>query len=117
MAHAFGTYVKTSPAGRYVIVANVALADSCLRLGARVVVLSIPGNPDRVRVRGLSRGGRRVTKYTRARALRDVRVAWEYDTDGEWLGFPSKEAATVCIAARLSPYAASSGGGSPNSQG
>lgn len=88
--------------GRYVIVANVALPDSCLRLGARVVVCSIPGNPERCRVRGLSRGGRRVTKYTRTRGLKNFRVAWEHDPHDEWYGFDSKEAAERVIAQRFS---------------
>ena len=87
--------------GRYVIVANVALADSCLRMGARVVVCSIPGNPDRVRVRGLTRGGRRVTKYTRLKGLSNIRTAWEHDPYDEWLMFATEADAERVIAERL----------------
>lgn len=87
--------------GNYVIVANVALPDSSLRMGARVVVLSIPGNPERVRVCGLSRGGRRVTKYTRTRGLKNIRAAWEYGPAHDGCTFATKEAAEECIAARF----------------
>lgn len=86
---------------RYVIVANVALADSCLRMGARVVVCSVPGNQKNVRVRGLTRGGRRVTKYTRLRGLKNFRAAWEYDPHDEWMMFASKADAERVIADRL----------------
>lgn len=82
------------------IVANVAAADSCLRLGARVVVLSIPGNPDHLLVRGISRGGRVVTKYTAWRRLKNYRVAWVYDHP---YGFATREEAECVIAARLTP--------------
>lgn len=89
--------------GRYVIVANVALPDSCLRMGARVVVCSVPGNPESVRVRGLTRGGRRVTKYTRLRGLTNLRAAWEHDPRDEWMMFATKADAERVIAERLTP--------------
>lgn len=58
------------------IVANVVYPDRCLRLGAKVWVLDIPGDPDRCKVRGLSRGGRVVTKWVTARRVGNVRVAF-----------------------------------------
>lgn len=83
----------------YAIVANVADADSCLRFGARVVVHSIPGNPASVMVRGLSRGGRAVTKWVKAHRLENIRVAWEHNPPP--LRFDSKESAERVIAERF----------------
>lgn len=89
--------------GAYAIVANVALPDSCLRTGARVVIHGIPGNPERVRVRGISRGGRAVTKYTRTAGLRDIRAAWEH-APPFGCSFASKDEAERCITERFGPF-------------
>jgi hypothetical protein len=83
----------------YGVVANVELPDSTLRKGARVVVLQQPGSADRVLVRGVSRGGRVVTKWTRLRGLKNFRVAWIHDPVMTW---PTREAAAE-VAERLSP--------------
>ncbi len=83
----------------YVIVANVASTDSALRLGARVVVEWIPGNPDHAQVRGLSRGGRRITKWVLTKRLKNFRVAWEEKP--RWPTYDTKGAAEAVIAARL----------------
>jgi hypothetical protein len=74
----------------YVLVGNI-VDDRLLRCGARVVIEMVPGNPDRVRVAGLSIGGRRITRWLRVDQLRDVRVAWEHDP--EWPAYTTKEAA------------------------
>jgi len=94
--------------GAYAIVANIARADSCLRLGARVVVQRIPGNPDNVEVRGVSRNGRVVTKYVKASRLRDMRVAWEHQPPFA-LAFATREDAAKVIAARFVESAWKSG--------
>ena len=60
----------------YVIYANVSAADSALRLGAKVLVMSAPGDPDNIQVRGLSRGGRNITKWTKRSRLKNFRVGW-----------------------------------------
>jgi hypothetical protein len=83
----------------YAIVANVSGADSCLRLGARVVVCSIPGNPAHVVVRGLSRGGRAVTKWVASSRLSNLRPAWEHKPPP--LSFETREGAEQCISARF----------------
>lgn len=58
------------------IVANVDAPDSALRLGARVVVMCIPGNEAHVFVRGLSRGGRVIEKWTMSNRLTNIRPAY-----------------------------------------
>lgn len=85
--------------GNYVIVANVMAADSCLRLGARVVVLSIPGNPAHVFVKGLSRSGRVIRKWTMRHRLHNFRAVWTFKP--EWSAFETKESAEREIAARF----------------
>lgn len=88
--------------GNYVIVANVAAADSSLRLGARVIVLGVPGNPDHVRVQGLSRGGRAISKWTMSKRLKSIRPAWEHrPPETCTLSFATKEEAARYIAARF----------------
>lgn len=89
--------------GKYAIVANVAGADSCLRFGARVVVQTIPGNPDHVEVRGLSRGGRPVTKWVVSSRLERFRPAWEHRPPP--LSFTTREEADQCIQTRLTESA------------
>ena len=85
--------------GAYVIIGNLAEPDAALRLGARLVILQIPGSPEQVLVRGLSRGGRRIRKWIPASRVRDMRVAWEHRPGGE--SFPTKEAAENMIRARF----------------
>lgn len=86
--------------GSYAIVANVAGADSCLRLGARVVVRCIPGNPAHVQVEGLTRGGRRVFKWVPSSRLTNIRAAWE-NRPPFACSFETKDEAERCIAERF----------------
>ena len=62
--------------GGYALVANIAWSDSCLRTDARVVVLQAGGDGRAVQVRGVTRGGRVVTKWVARKRLDRVRVAW-----------------------------------------
>ena len=75
---------------QWCVVANVADPRSTkLRMGSKVAVLEMnSGNgSDRVRVRGLSIGGRPITVWIGARYLRNARAAWSYpDEDGEHEG-------------------------------
>lgn len=87
--------------GAYAIVANVDAADSALRLGARVVVHNIPGNPEHIFVRGLSRGGRVIMKWTSRARLTNFRSAWIHRAPPLW--FASREEAEKVIAQRLTP--------------
>lgn len=83
----------------YVVVGNVRDPDSCLRMGARVVVEWVPGNPAKAQVRGLSRGGRRVTKWVPTRRLTKLRVAWEEKP--RWPTYATRELAEQAILVRL----------------
>lgn len=56
------------------IVANV-LSDRALRTGARVWVLRCNGDAENPVVRGLSKHGRLITKYTKFRRLTNYRAA------------------------------------------
>ena len=58
------------------VVANVANADSCLRLGAKVTLVWWSGNPDRAKWNGLSRGGRRIYKWLTRKRLKNFRAKW-----------------------------------------
>lgn len=68
----------TSDDRHFVIHANVAKADAGLRLGSKVEVLSVPGDPERVEVRGMSRGGRKITKYIATHRLKNFRAQWTH---------------------------------------
>jgi hypothetical protein len=57
------------------IVANV-VQDKSLRNGAKVWVLDIYGDGASVRVRGLSKGGRRITKFIHIKRLMNFRPEW-----------------------------------------
>lgn len=83
----------------YVIVANVVDADSCLRKGARVVVEWLPGDPAKAQVRGLSRGGRVVTKWIATKRLGNFRPAWEHKP--RWGAYRTREEALRAIMARV----------------
>ena len=83
----------------YGVVANVIAADSCLRMGARVVVEWVPGDPDKAHVRGLSRGGRRVSKWVATKRLGNFRVAWI--AKPEWATYSTREEATEKVLSRL----------------
>lgn len=57
------------------IVANV-IADQILRTGAKVWILHCNGDAEKPIVLGLSRGGRKVEKYTHFKRLENFRAAW-----------------------------------------
>ena len=59
----------------YGIVAN-AVKDKVFRQGAKVWILRWNGDFEHVIVRGISLGGRRVTKYTPFKSLHNYRAAW-----------------------------------------
>jgi hypothetical protein len=62
--------------GEYGLVANVH-GDKVLRDGAKIWILWWNGGgPDRVKVVGISKGGRRVTKFVPRKRLSNVRAAW-----------------------------------------
>jgi hypothetical protein len=86
--------VKTEPG--YVVVGNIASADSALRLGARVVVEWVPGSPDHAQVYGLSRGGRRIRKWVPVNRLKNLRIAWEHKP--RWVSFKTREEAEALLA-------------------
>lgn len=61
--------------GEYGLVANV-VSDRVLRVGAKVWILGWNGDAENAQVRGLSRGGRMVTKYIRLKRLKNFRSSW-----------------------------------------
>lgn len=71
-------FSQEKSAAVWVIVANVKGHHRVLRTGARVEVTRMwsGGGLERVEVRGLSRGGRRVNIWINAKRLRNVRVGW-----------------------------------------
>lgn len=91
------------PSDAFGIAANVTRPDSCLRLGAKVWIESIPGNPDNMRVRGLSRGGRRIEKWVNAKhSLGNFRVAWMPPKARLFCPtFPTREAALHYLRCRV----------------
>jgi hypothetical protein len=60
---------------RWGLVANV-VSDRVLRTGAKVWVQWVNGDAACPRVRGLSKGGRPVEKYTHYKRLHNFRAAW-----------------------------------------
>jgi hypothetical protein len=87
----------------FVIVANVAAADSVLRLGAKVVIEEVNGDPSHVRVRGCSRSGRVISKFLPLKRLTNLRPKWDHETES-WHKFETREQATEYIAARLAGH-------------
>ena len=57
---------------KWIIKANV-IQDKVFRDGAKVLILDIPGSLDSLQVRGLSKGGRTVTKWVQVNRLRNFR--------------------------------------------
>jgi len=64
----------------YGLYANV-VKDNVLREGAKVSVCSLTGGGERVRVRGLSVGGRKTEKYIAIKNLKNFRAKWVPDKD------------------------------------
>lgn len=57
------------------LVANV-VSDRALRTGAKVWILGWNGDAENAQVRGLSKGGKVITKYVRLKRLEKFRAAW-----------------------------------------
>jgi hypothetical protein len=81
--------------GAYALFANVVQPDSSLRLGAKVRIRSVPGEPANIEVRGMSRGGRMVTKWIRSNRLGNFRASWVPSSLGRWEGstWPTRDEA------------------------
>lgn len=83
---------------RWGIVANV-VSDRVLRTGARVWLLWVNGDAACPRVYGLSKGGRRIEKYTHYKRLHNYRAAWIPPVMQDVLfQFPDRAAAERCAA-------------------
>ena len=76
----------------YGIIANV-INDSVLRTGAKVWIHFCNGDAEYPNVSGLSRHGRRITKYISYKKLTNFRVAWipEHMRDKVEWAWESKE--------------------------
>lgn len=85
----------SSATGAYVVIGNIYLPDSALRMGARVRILAVPGDPAKAFVRGISRGGRVIDKWIASSRLRRLRVAWEPKPKKrqEWVTYETREEA------------------------
>ena len=83
----------------YGVVANVMEPDRVLRNGAKVWIMHGWGGGgwERLKVRGLSRGGRTVTKWVPIERLSNFRRAWmpENLRDSGYFLFEPEEATTV----------------------
>ena len=76
----------------WVIVANV-IEDPLLRRGAKVYLIQWHGSADNVQVIGLSRGGRRITKYIPFKRLRNFRPGWAPPYVDSYFDYDEKEKA------------------------
>lgn len=93
------------------LVANV-VSDRALRTGAKVWILGWNGDAENAQVRGISKGGKTITKYIKLKRLAKFRAAWIPEcrrwtpesklTDAVWPGFQWEDKAHVAeLAASL----------------
>lgn len=90
----------------YAITANV-VSDKALRTGARVWVLSVAGDPTRVVVAGLSKGGRRLPyKWMATKRLTNVRLKYlpEGLREETWLKGAQDDPRLLCEIERLTVH-------------
>lgn len=78
------------------IVANVATADHVFRAGTRLQVHQVPGDRDRARVSGVSRGGRRVVRWLLLSRIANPRIRWVSNVNG--IGAPERDHHTLVAA-------------------
>lgn len=98
--------VSTRPYG---IVANVINPDRCLRMGAKVWIIDGTGGQgwDTFVVRGLSRGGREIEKWTTTKRFGNFRAAWippMAKGEPRYMRFESRHEAEQ-VAAKLNEFA------------
>lgn len=67
------------------LVANL-VSDRALRTGAKVWILGWNGDAENAQVRGISKGGRTITKYIRLKRLEKFRAAWIPDRENAQMG-------------------------------
>lgn len=67
--------------------------DRLIRKGARVVILQQPGSPERYQVKGLSLGGRKITKWVNTKHLSNFRPFFSVNRDSDCAWWNSKEEA------------------------
>ncbi len=78
----------------YGIKANV-ITDRALRVGASVVICFCNGDAESPFVSGLSKGGRKISKYTKYSKLGSFRAAWLHDDSDVAMKWGSKAEAEI----------------------
>jgi hypothetical protein len=78
------------------IVANV-ISDHAFRVGAKVRIAALNGNPSSVEVTGLSKSGRKITKYIQFKRLENFRAAFipEHQRKNLYIYWNDKDAANA----------------------
>ncbi len=69
---------------KWIIKANI-IQDKVFRDGAKILILDIPGSKESLQVRGMSKGGRIVTKWVQMNRLKNFRP--EYAAELDDIGF------------------------------
>jgi len=90
---------------KWIIKANV-IQDKTFRDGAKVLILDIPGSLDSLQVRGLSKGGRTVTKWMQINRLKNFRPEFAAELDDVGFGhfIPGDKERAQEVAGNLERY-------------
>ncbi len=70
---------------KWIIKANI-VQDKVFRDGAKVLILDIPGGKESLQVRGMSKGGRMVTKWVQINRLKNFRPEFAAKLDDVGFG-------------------------------
>ena len=91
---------------KWIIKANI-IQDKVFRDGAKVLILDIPGSKESLQVRGISKGGRMVTKWVQINRLKNFRPEFAAELDGVGFGhfIPGTKEHVQEIAGNLGKYA------------
>ncbi len=91
---------------KWVIKANI-IQDKVFRDGAKVLILDIPGSKESLQVRGMSKGGRMVTKWIQINRLENFRPEFAAELDDAGYGhfIPGTKEHAQEVAGNLGEYA------------
>ncbi len=106
----FDPYNKETTMGEVkgfpIVVANFKISQKWVRKGAKVFVISMPGDPENVEISCTSRGGRKIRIWTRTKNLFNARIqnlppkmqaAVGWSEDGQWYHGRSPETVVEII--------------------
>ncbi len=91
---------------KWIVKANI-IQDKIFRDGAKVLILDIPGSKESLQVRGLSKGGRIVTKWIQINRLENFRPEFVAELDDIGFGhfIPGTKEHAQEVAEGLKKYA------------